>query len=140
MAKFWHRGKRETVLTFPAYLERAASLLKKAGASVIISSQTPNNPWETGKFVYGPSRFVTGAESAARAAGVGYVDHGAYMAAAYDKAGYKTVKGFYPKDHTHTSIAGAKVAARAFAEGLKCSNNGLKKEVLKSVGAETCIK
>lgn len=53
-----HSGTAETVLTFPAYLQNAARTFKAKGASVIISSQTPHNPYEGGRFQYSASRFV----------------------------------------------------------------------------------
>ncbi|KAI5301580.1 Rhamnogalacturonan acetylesterase [Ascosphaera pollenicola] len=62
-------GKLETVLTFPAYIENAVALFKKKGAHVLVSSQTPNNPWETGKFIDKPTRFVEYAELAAIVSG-----------------------------------------------------------------------
>ena len=43
-------GVRETVLTFPAYLENAAKTLKALGANVLFSHQTPDNPRKYGVF------------------------------------------------------------------------------------------
>lgn len=119
-------GVSETVLTFPAYLEDAAAIFKTKGAHVIISSQTPDNPWETGAFTYSPSRFVGYAELAAKTAGVEYVDHGAYVADIYDELGKNTVDSYYPHDHTHTSEVGAEVVARAFLKGVVCGDVSLK--------------
>jgi rhamnogalacturonan acetylesterase len=47
-----YNGVAETVLTFGAYIEAATKKYLAKGANVIISSQTPNNPWETGSYVY----------------------------------------------------------------------------------------
>ncbi|KAJ5639116.1 Rhamnogalacturonan acetylesterase RgaE [Penicillium longicatenatum] len=119
-------GVTETVLTFPAYLENAAKTFKALGANVLISSQTPNNPWETGSFVYSPSRFVAYAELAAETAGVAYVDHGAYVASIFDTLGDDVVTEYYPLDHTHTSPAGALVVAEAFFKAVVCGGVALK--------------
>ena len=50
-------GVAETVLTFPAYLKNAASKMIAKGAKVVFSTATPNNPWESGSFSWGPDRF-----------------------------------------------------------------------------------
>ncbi|KAL4895309.1 SGNH hydrolase-type esterase domain-containing protein [Aspergillus ambiguus] len=121
-----YNGVAETVLTFPAYLENASKLFRAKGAHVLISSQTPNNPWETGSFVYSPSRFVGYAKLAAQVAGVDYVDHGAYVADIFETLGASTVDSYFPNDHTHTSAAGAEVVANAFFKAVTCSNVALK--------------
>ena len=49
---------------------------KSKGATPIISSQTPNNPYENSTtIVNSPSRWVGYAQNAAAAKGVPYVDH-----------------------------------------------------------------
>ncbi|KAL4915828.1 SGNH hydrolase-type esterase domain-containing protein [Aspergillus aurantiobrunneus] len=118
-------GVAETVLTFPKYLENAALLFVEKGANVLISSQTPNNPWETGEFAYSASRFVEYAQLAAEVAGVEYVDHGAYTAAIFEALGADTVNSFYPEDHTHTNDAGSDVVADAFLKAVVCSGVAL---------------
>jgi rhamnogalacturonan acetylesterase len=47
-----YNGVAETVLTFGAYVQAATKKYQALGANVIISSQTPNNPWEGGSYVY----------------------------------------------------------------------------------------
>ncbi|KAL5354978.1 SGNH hydrolase-type esterase domain-containing protein [Aspergillus floccosus] len=121
-----YNGVAETVLTFPAYLENASKLFLNKGAHVLISSQTPNNPWESGSFVYQPSRFVGYAELAAQVAGVDYVDHGAYVASIFETLGAATVDSYFPNDHTHTSPEGAQVVADAFLKAVACSDVALK--------------
>ncbi|KAL4784778.1 SGNH hydrolase-type esterase domain-containing protein [Aspergillus varians] len=118
-------GVAETVLTFPKYLENAAQLFLGKGANVLISSQTPNNPWETGEFVYSPNRFVEYAQLAAEVAGVEYVDHGAYTASIFEALGADKVNSFYPVDHTHTNAEGSGVVADAFLKAVVCSGVAL---------------
>ncbi|RHZ49836.1 rhamnogalacturonan acetylesterase RgaE [Aspergillus thermomutatus] len=134
-----YNGVTETVLTFPKYLENAAQLFLAKGAKVLISSQTPNNPWETGTFSYSPSRFVGYAELAAQVAGVDYVDHGAYVADIFESLGLSTVDSYFPNDHTHTSPAGAQVVANAFLKAVVCRGVALK-DVLKTTSfAGECL-
>lgn len=132
-------GVTETVLTFPAYLENAANTFTALGANVLISSQTPDNPWETGSFVYSPSRFVGYAELAAETAGVAYVDHGAYVANIFDSLGDDVVNGYYPLDHTHTSSAGALVVAEAFFKAVVCGGVALESALNTTVFPGDCL-
>ncbi|KAJ5549475.1 CAZyme family CE12 [Penicillium frequentans] len=132
-------GVTETVLTFPAYLENAANTFTALGANVLISSQTPDNPWETGSFVYSPSRFVGYAELAAETAGVAYVDHGAYVANIFDSLGDDVVNGYYPLDHTHTSPAGALVVAEAFFKAVVCGGVALESALNTTVFPGDCL-
>ena len=119
-------GVSEIVLTYEAYLVNAAKLFKAKGANVIISTATPDNPWETGTFTYSSNRFVGYCEDAAMASGSTFVDHGLYTADLFRKAGATTVDSYYPHDHTHTSPAGANVVARAFILALEATNSSLK--------------
>ena len=116
-------GVTELVHTFPYYLSTAAKSFIAKGAHVIISSQTPNNPDESGVFVSGPSRFVDLAKTAAKDAKVDYVDHSAYSYAAYKPLSVQTVDGFFPNDHTHTAPKGAELVAKAFVKGLVCGGS-----------------
>ncbi|KAL3482189.1 SGNH hydrolase-type esterase domain-containing protein [Aspergillus californicus] len=120
-----YNGVAETVLTFPKYLQLASEMFLEKGAHVLLSSQTPNNPWESGVFSYTANRFVGYAELAAERVGAEYVDHGAYTADIYESLGLSTVTSFYPNDHTHTSPAGAQVVADAFLKAVVCSGVAL---------------
>lgn len=94
-------------------------------ASVLVSSQTPNNVWEGGKFNGAPSRFVGYAKTAAgNVKGASFVDHFQATANAYLKAGSVKVNAMYPKDHTHTSPEGADLVAQAFVEAVRRDFNG----------------
>ncbi|KAL1311788.1 hypothetical protein AAFC00_001871 [Neodothiora populina] len=124
-----YNGVTETVYTFPKYLEWAAANLTAKGAHVIISSQTPNNPDETGVFVDSIPRFVGLAKTAATAAKVDYVDHNAYTFAAYKTKSVSTVNSYFPNDHTHTAPVAAALVAQTFVRGLVCGNSGLKSYV-----------
>jgi rhamnogalacturonan acetylesterase len=121
-----YNGVAETVLTYNAYLVQAAKLFKSKGANVIISSQTPNNPWEGGTFAYTPGRFVQYAADAAASTGAIFVDHGLYTASLFKGKGLSTVTTYFPKDHTHTSPEGANQVARAFVLALEATGSTLK--------------
>lgn len=117
----------EKVYTFVFYVVQAAKLYTAKGATVILSSQTPNNLWETGNFVDGAPRFV-GYQKTATAAinspSVTFVDHFQAVSNMYRKLGRDAVNAFYPRDHTHTSPLGANAAAQAFIQAIYQSMNG----------------
>ncbi|KAI5201019.1 carbohydrate esterase family 12 protein [Aureobasidium subglaciale EXF-2481] len=121
--QYTYNGVTETVHTFPYYLEQAAKSYVAKGAHVIISSQTPNNPDESGVFVGTPPRFVALAKTAATNAKVDYVDHSAYSYAAYKPLPVSTVNSYFPNDHTHTAPKGADLVAQAFVRGLVCGGS-----------------
>ncbi|EOD47096.1 Rhamnogalacturonan acetylesterase [Neofusicoccum parvum] len=113
------------VQTFVTYVTNAGKAMTAKGAKVIVSSQTPNNLWETGTFSYTPGRFVEYAEISAKNIGSGatFVDHGAYVADIYKSLGSTMVNAFYPNDHTHTSPVGAATVSKAFVKGVLCDSN-----------------
>lgn len=117
----------ETVYTFVYYVTQAAKLMTAKGATVILSSQTPNNQWESGTFSSAPSRFVAYTQTAVKALGdsaVTYVDHFQAVTNMNEKLGANAVNAFYPSDHTHTSPKGADAAAKAFTQAIYQSLNG----------------
>jgi rhamnogalacturonan acetylesterase len=116
----------ETVYTFVFYVIQAAKLMLAKGATVILSSQTPNNLWETGSFVSSPPRFVGYQKTAATALGTGvsFVDHYQAVSNMYKKLGNSATNALYPNDHTHTSPDGADLSAQAFAEAIATQMNG----------------
>ncbi|KAF7527830.1 hypothetical protein G7054_g10340 [Neopestalotiopsis clavispora] len=117
----------ETVYTFVYYVIQAAKLMTAKGATVILSSQTPNNLWETGSYVYSAPRFVGYQKTAAAAIGsssVTFVDHFQAVANMYAKLGNSATNALYPNDHTHTSPTGADLSAQAFAEAIATAMNG----------------
>ncbi|CAE7214043.1 hypothetical protein CFE70_009722 [Pyrenophora teres f. teres 0-1] len=129
-----YNGKQVTVHTFPWYLTQAGKAIIAKGAKVIISSQTPNNPWESGQFVYTDGgRFVTYAKAVAQALGSNamYVDHGAYAASAWSTLGKTGTDDLFPIDHTHTNPAGAQLMAQAFFKGVQCGGGGFLKGFVK---------
>lgn len=115
-----------TVYTFGHYVKAAAKLYTAKGASVVVSSQTPNNLWEGGSFGAGAPRFVGYAAQAGREiGGMGsFVDHFQAVANMYKKMGSAATNALYPKDHTHTSAKGADLSAQAFAQAIAVKLNG----------------
>ena len=128
-------GQQILIHSWTYYVQNAVNSLKAKGAIPIVSSQTPNNGWTNGVISAGP-RFVGYAATAASRTGVGYVDHYAFTAKAYNALGQTTVNTYFPVDHTHTTAAGANVVAQTFVKGLICGNTALKAKVNTSVRLE----
>jgi rhamnogalacturonan acetylesterase len=125
--------------TFPAYMTDAGKLMAGKGAKVVMSSMTPNNPWESGKFVYTSSRFATYAKDSAKAVGESafYVDHGTYTAKAMEAIGKSKTDDYFQrpggKDHTHTNAKGAEFVAKQFAKAVACAKIPLSQHVKREI-------
>ena len=119
------------VYTFNKYVTDAARAYIAKGASVIVSSQTPNNLWEGGVFSDSAPRFVEYAALAAEDVGEGafYIDHFEAVARMFEKLGDAAVNSLYPVDHTHTSPEGADLIANAFAQAVSEGESPLKELV-----------
>ncbi|KAF7968870.1 hypothetical protein HWV62_29138 [Athelia sp. TMB] len=121
-------GSTEVVYTYAYYVEGMVDQIVKKGATPIISSQTPNDPFENSTTItYAPSRFVGYASDAAAAKGVAYVDHFTAAVSLFSKYNAATVNSYYPLDqYLHTNTAGATQMAWAFLSvgegaGARCS-------------------
>lgn len=117
----------ETVYTFVFYVIQASKLMTAKGATVILSSQTPNNQWETGTWSGAAGRFVgyqLTAKNAIGSSSVTFVDHYQAVSNMYLKLGNSAVNALYPNDHTHTSPTGADLSAQAFAQAIYQGMNG----------------
>ncbi|KAF5008438.1 hypothetical protein FDECE_5270 [Fusarium decemcellulare] len=118
----------EKVYTFVFYVSQAAKLFTAKGATVILSSQTPNNQWETGTFQPAAPRFVgyqKTAVAALKSSSVTYLDHFQAVTNMYQKLGNTKVNSLYPKDHTHTSPEAADLIAKSFVQAVYEELNGL---------------
>lgn len=124
-----------TVHTFNWYMEQAGRNFTSKGANVLISSQTPDNPWETGNFSYAPPRFVQHANDSARAIHAAYVNHFDYTDEFWYKLGREEVDSFFPLDHTHTSPIAADYVSKAFVKGVLCGHDDFK-QVIKNQSRE----
>lgn len=114
------------VYTFTYYVAEATKAMVAKGATVVLASQTPDNPWETGSFVYAAPRFVGYQKTTAGlfATGVSFVDHFNAVDQMYKQLGDDAIAAFYPSDHTHTSPEGADKVAQAFAQAVATAANG----------------
>ncbi|KIO28642.1 carbohydrate esterase family 12 protein [Tulasnella calospora MUT 4182] len=121
------------VYTFVKYLYDAVNTFTSKGCIVIVSSQTPNNPYDggTGPISTVAPRFVGYAQTVASLTGAYYIDHFNYLIEEYTALGATATNALYVTgDHTHNNPAGALISAQAFIRGVLCaSTNPLKSYV-----------
>ncbi|KAJ9150412.1 Rhamnogalacturonan acetylesterase [Pleurostoma richardsiae] len=120
-----YNNQTEIVQTYVTYLLNATATFLSLGTRVIISSPTPNNPYEFGNYSWAPSIYeyyswYVAEKAGGPSKGVYYVNHGDYGAQALRLMGKDVADANYPMDHTHTAPWLADVFARAFVLGLKC--------------------
>ena len=121
-------GKMEVVQTYGWYLRCYIADTKAKGATPIVVSQIPRNIWRDGKVGRESGGYGKFAKDAAEQGGAAFLDLNSLVADRYGKIGAETVGAmfFRPGDHTHTTLAGAKLNAATVADGVR----GLKDDSL----------
>ncbi|MFK7833895.1 MAG: rhamnogalacturonan acetylesterase [Winogradskyella sp.] len=120
----------ETVHSYGWYLTKMIRETRDKGAIPIVLSITPRNEWANGVVEQRDSTFVKWAKQVAEAEKTLFVDLSDMVAKSYQKLGKENVKPFFPKDHTHTGLEGAKHTAKLFAAYLKQA---------KAIGLRGCV-
>lgn len=146
-------GKYEVVYSFGWYLHKMIQDCKEKGATPIVLSFTPRNEWHTGtgetkgnfymvkekkgrQYIERRSDNYIGewCKQVADENGVGFVDVHNISADVLDKLFSKSktpqqakekASEYYKKDHTHTSLKGARNNALSVAKGLRAINSPL---------------
>jgi len=112
--------KKETVHSYGWYMRKYISDTKAKGAVPIVCSLIPRNDWKDGKVNRASASYGKWAAEAAQAGGAFFIDLNEIIARRYEQLGQeKVTKEFFVSEHTHTSMAGAKVNAECVIEGLK---------------------
>lgn len=115
----WPDGKVETVHTYGWYLRKFVREAKAKGAMPIIVSMIPRNQFKDGKVLRVANDFGKWASEVANEEQIYFVDLNRIVADKYDAMGPEKVKAFFPGDHTHTNLEGAKLNALSVTEGIK---------------------
>ena len=119
----WPDGKPEIVHTYGWYLRKFVQEAKAKGAIPIIASMIPRNEFREGKVMRASNDYGKWAAEVAAQEGISFIDLNAITADKYDVMGADKVKELFPRDHTHTNEAGARINAASVAEGLKQLKN-----------------
>jgi rhamnogalacturonan acetylesterase len=115
----WPDGKVETVHTYGWYLRKFVQDAKAKGATPIVISMIPRNQFKNGKVLRAADGFGKWAAEVAKQEKVYFLDLNRIVADKYDAMGGEQVKAFFPGDHTHTNLEGAKFNALSVIEGIK---------------------
>ena len=136
----WKGSTIEIVHTYGWYLKKFVQDAKAKGAIPIICSMIPRNQWDntvkgdtTSKKIVRRANndFGKWAKEIAASEGAFFIDLNGISADKYDALGPDEVKKFFPGDHTHTNVEGARANAASVAEGIK---------LLKELGLNSFLK
>lgn len=116
--------KQEVVYTYGYYMRKYVRDAKAKDAIPIICSPIPRNDWKNGKVTRSKDSYAGWAEQIAKEEGAYFIDLNDLIATKYEALGQDVVKAFFPGDHTHTDINGAKLNAQTVIDELKKINPG----------------
>ena len=123
--------KQEVVYTYGYYMRKYIRDAKARGAIPIVCSPIPRNEWKDGKVIRSKESYSGWAEQIAKEEGAFFIDINDLISTKYEQLGADAVKPFFPGDHTHTDINGAKLNAQIVMEQLKKINPGKLKKFMK---------
>lgn len=109
----------ELVHTYGWYLTKYVTEAQALGAVPIVCSPIPRNDWKDGKVVRSTDSYAGWAQRVAKEHHAYFVDLNSAIAARYETMGPEAVKAFFPADHTHTNLEGAKLNAEIVIAQLK---------------------
>lgn len=104
--------RREVVRSYGWYLRRYVADTRARGATAVVASPVPRNVWEGGRVLRNATSYAGWAAQVARAEGVPFLDLNELIAREYDALGPERVRALFGRDHTHTSLEGARLGAR----------------------------
>jgi lysophospholipase L1-like esterase len=127
-------GRHETVHTYGWYMRKMIADTREKGATPILLSLTVRNIWTDGKVERGSGKYGEWTRALAKEQNVAFVDLTQIIADRYEQMGEDAVKSLFPRDHTHTSDAGAELNARCVVAGLKALHRQLLIRLLSPAG------
>jgi rhamnogalacturonan acetylesterase len=116
--------KQEVVYSYGYYMRKYVRDAKAKGAIPIICSLVPREQWKDGKVNRSKDSYAGWSEQIAKEEGAYFIDLNDLIATKYEALGQDAVKAFFPGDHTHTDINGAKLTAQTVIDELKKINPG----------------
>lgn len=109
----------ETVHSYGWYMRKMIADVKARGATPIVLSITVRNQWKDDRLDNPGEPWRGFSRQLAETAGIAFIDLTGLIAAEYEKLGAENVKAFFPRDGTHTGLAGADLNASLVVSGLK---------------------
>jgi rhamnogalacturonan acetylesterase len=112
--------KQEVVHTYGWYMRKFINDVKAKNATGIVCSPIPRNEWKEGKVVRSTTDgYAKWAKDVAQAQGVYFINLNDVISTTYETLGSDAVKAFFPGDHTHTNLEGAKLNASIVVGGIR---------------------
>lgn len=112
-------GKPFTLHTYGYYMKKYVEEAKAKGAIPVMVTLIPRNNWNEGKIQRNNEDYALWARQIAEQENIPVIDLNNIVSDMYDKMGEDAVKVMYYGDHTHTSLAGAKLNAEFISKRLK---------------------
>lgn len=122
--------KQELVYSYGWYMRKYIRDIKARGAFAIVCSPIPRNDWKERKVLRSSESYAQWAREVAAQEAAYFIDLNEMIAEKYEEMGADSVKPFFPVDHTHTSIDGAKLNAAIVIKALKELKPGKLKKYL----------
>lgn len=123
-------GKYKVIYTFGWYLRKFIMDVKEKGAYPIVLSYTPRNKWDNGQIERNTNSFGAWTRQAAEEAGAWFIDLNKITADKLQDMGFneglRVVGEYFKRDHTHTSLKGARLNAQSIVDGVKQTDCPLK--------------
>ena len=113
----------ETVHTYGWYLRKVVDETREMGAVPIVCSPIPRNIWKDGKVERASENYGKWAKEIAEQTDAFFIDLNELIAGKYEKLGPEKVKVFFPGDHTHTDLEGAKLNAETVVQAIRKQDN-----------------
>ncbi len=120
-------GQYEVVYSFGWYLKKFIGDVREKGGTPVLVSLTPRNEWPGGKVERRNDTYGRWYRDVARETGVEFLDLHNITADALDRMGQEKARAMFNHDHTHTSLAGARLNAQGIAKGLRRDKSPLRK-------------
>jgi len=109
----------QVVYTYGWYLRRFILDAKEKGATPIILSPTARNIWKDGRIDRFNDSYTFWAREVSNRLGVAFIDLNGISADEFEKLGERKTAAYFKKDHTHSSLKGARANAKRIAKALK---------------------
>ncbi|HSY61168.1 MAG TPA: rhamnogalacturonan acetylesterase [Cytophaga sp.] len=122
--------KQEVVYTYGWYMRKYVRETKAKGAIAIVCSPIPRNEWKEGKVIRSSDSYRKWAEEVAKEEGAYFIDLNDLVSLKYEELGIEKVNPFFPADHTHTNLEGAKINAEIVINAIKEIKPGKLKKYL----------
>ncbi len=123
-------GKYQVIYTYGWYIRKFIRDAREKGATAIVLSHTPRNKFDNGQIERNTDSFGKWTREAAEEAGAYFIDlnqiAGDRLQKIADEQGLREVTSYFKKDHTHTSLKGARANAADICEALKNIDCSLK--------------